>query len=336
MRGTGNLLKRNQRVNHGLIERLDPELKGPVTAMSGQPEITSIADLPTIRAAARKRAKDLKMRMQSFRGVLTEDRIIPGPAGSPGVTVRIYRPEQNSGILPALLWLRGGGYISGDLEQDNLKSKLFALKGGCVVVSVDYRLAPEYPYPAPLEDCYASLKWLTLHSDELGVDRSRIAVGGASAGSGLAAGLSLLARDRAEVAVFFQLLVYSMLNDSNIAIASNIMPETIGWTRADNLIGWRAYLGCEPGSVDIPFYAAPYRAKVLKGLPPAYIAVGDLDLFVQENIDYAQRLIEAGVSTELHVYQGGCHAFDVIAPSAGISKRFTGDMLQALKVALQD
>jgi len=222
----------------------------------------------------------------------------------------------------------------GDIEQEDLNAKQLALKGECVVVSVEYRLAPEHPYPAPLEDCYAALKWLSTHADEIGVDRSRIAIGGASAGGGLAAGLAILARDRAEVKTVFQLLVYPMINDCNVAPAGDTLPDTILWTRESNLIGWRSYLGCEPGGKGISCYAAAYRAANLEGLPSAYITVGDLDLFAREDIDYAGRLIAAGVPTELHVYPGGCHAFDMLVPGSEISQRFTADIYRALKRAL--
>jgi acetyl esterase/lipase len=203
--------------------------------------------------------------------------------------------------------------------------------GQCVVASVEYRLAPEHPFPAPVEDCYAALKWLSARSAELGVNRSRIAVGGASAGGGLAAGLALLTRDRAEVEVTFQLLIYPMIDDRNVAPASETVPDTFVWTRENNRMGWRAYLGREPGGADVSPYAAAARATDLTGLPPAYIPVGDLDLFLDENITYAQRLLAAGVPTELHVYPGAFHGFNGFVPSAEISRRFNADRDSALK-----
>jgi acetyl esterase/lipase len=320
-------------VIQNLIERLDPELKGLVAVLMSQPPM-DFNDLPAARAASQKMMQAMKARMPVLRGVTAEDRTIPGPQGAPDVNVRVYKPEQQSGLLPALLWIHGGGYMFGDLDQEDLTARQFALAGGCVVVSVDYRLAPENPYPAPLEDCYAALKWLAAHSGEIGVDGSRIAIGGASAGGGLASGLALLARDRAEVKVVFQLLVYPMIDDRNIIPAGGSLPDTILWTRAANLTGWRCYLGCDPGGEGIACYAAASRASDLKGLPPAYITVGDLDLFSREDIDYARRLIEAGIPTELHVYPGACHAFDMMVPGADISKRFTADIHRALKRAL--
>lgn len=322
-------------MNLDLSELLDPELKGPVKTMLSQMPPMSFDDIPAARAASTQMMAAMKEQMPDIPGVITEDRTVPGPKDSPDIAVRVYRPEKQAGRLPALLWIHGGGYILGGPDQEDFMSKKFTLAGECAVVSVDYRLAPENPYPAPLEDCYAALKWLAAHAEELGVDSSRIAIGGASAGGGLAAGLALLARDRAEVNPVFQLLVYPMINDCNIAPASQTLPDALFWTRESNLSGWRAYLGCEPGKEGISCYAAAYRATELEGLPPTYIAVGDLDLFAREDIEYSRRLIEAGIPTELHVYPGGCHAFDGMVPEADISKRFTADIHRALRRALR-
>jgi acetyl esterase/lipase len=314
-----------------LADRLDPEIKEAIKVMVGQPRM-DFSNIPAARASSKKMMANVKM--PEISGVITEDRKVPGPKDSPDVPVRVYRPGKRTGLLPALLWIHGGGYMFGDLDQEDFIGKQFSLAGDCVVVSVDYRLAPENPYPAPLEDCYAALKWLASHTSELKADHSRIAIGGASAGGGLASGLGLLVRDRAEIDIIYQLLVYPMMNDCNVAPASQILPDTLLWTRQSNLIGWRSYLGCEPGGTGITCYASASRATDLKGLPPTYITVGDLDLFAQESVEYAWRLIEAGVSTELHVYPGGCHAFDMIVPNALISKRFTADMHGALKRSL--
>jgi acetyl esterase/lipase len=315
-----------------LKELLDPELKGPITAMLKQMPPNDFKNIPQSRAASKKMF--MAMKAQVIPGVVAEDKKIPGPRNAPDVAVRIYRPEKASGVLPALLWIHGGGYMLGDIDQEDGSSKQFCLAGNCVVVSVEYRLAPENPYPAPLEDCYAALKWLATYSKELKVDPSRIAIGGASAGGGLASGLAILARDRGEVKISFQLLIYPMLDDCNIEPAGDTLPDALFWTRYSNLMGWRCYLGCEPGSKDISCYASAARAENLAGLPPAYIAVGAIDLFAREDMEYARRLIAAGVPTELHVYPGGPHAFDMLVPTADISKRFTADIHRALKQAL--
>jgi len=317
-----------------LTELLDPELKGPIKQMLSQMPPTDFNDIPAARAASQQMMAAMKSQLPVIPGVITEDKKIPGPKGEPDVTVRLYWPEKQSGLLPALLWIHGGGYILGEIDQEDFTAKQFSLAGNCVVVSVEYRLAPENPYPAPLEDCYAALKWLAAHSRDLKVDPSRIAIGGASAGGGLAAGLSILARDRAEVKTVFQLLIYPMINDCNVAPPSDVLPDTLFWTRENNLQGWRSYLGCEPGGTGISCYAAAFRAENLEGLPPAYITVGDIDLFAEEDVEYARRLIAAGVPTELHVYPGGCHAFDMLVPNADISKRFVSDIHRALKRVL--
>ncbi len=321
-------------MNLELTDLLDPELRGPICAMFEQMPPTDFTDLPAARANSRKQTEEMMKRLPPFKGVITEDRLIPGPPDSPDVPVRIYRPENRSGLLPAFLWIHGGGYIMGDLDSMDYPTRQLCLDGDCVIVSVDYRLAPEHPYPAPLEDCYAALKWLKNSADELNIDTGRISVGGGSAGGGLAAGLALLARDRAEVEVMFQLLIYPMIDDRNTIPAGNGVRDALLWTRALNLLGWRSYLGREPGSPGVPGYASPSRAENLKGLPKTYICVGDLDLFAIENIDYAGRLVAAGVSTELHVYPGGCHAFDGLVPKADVSCRFTADISRALRRAL--
>jgi acetyl esterase/lipase len=315
-----------------LFERLDPELQGQLKVMLNRP--ISLHNIPEARVSARKMNLAMKKQRPAIRGVITTDKTIPGPSGSPDVTIRIYRPEKVSGVLPGLLWIHGGGYILGDIEGDDDCVKELVLAGECAAVSVEYRLAPEHPFPAPLEDCYAALKWLSIHADELHIDRSRLAIGGASAGGGLAAGLALLTRDRAEINIIFQLLVYPMINDCNVAPASNTLPEALFWTRESNLIGWRSYLGCEPGVKNISCHAAAFRADNLRGLAPAYLCVGDLDLFAAEDIEYAGRLVAAGVPSELHVYPGACHGFDMMVPDADVSRRFSQDMRRALKRAL--
>ena len=314
---------------------LDPELAAPLAAWHHATDGgINLHDIPAARRMMEELAAAQPAEARPIEGVSTEDRQAPGPEGAPDVFVRIYQPTARPDTLPALLWIHGGGYVLGSVARDDLLAKHLAKVGPCVVASVEYRLAPECPFPAPVEDCYAALTWLSAHSAELGVNTSRIAISGASAGGGLAAGLALLTRDRAEVDVAFQLLVYPMLDDRNIAPATETVPDTFVWTRENNLMGWRAYLGREPGGVDVSPYAAAARATDLHGLPPAYIAVGDLDLFVDENISYAQRLLAAGVPTELHVYPGAFHGFNGFVPGAALSRRFHADRDQALQRAL--
>ena len=292
-------------------------------------------DIPADRKLTRDLAEIRKANTPPIKGMGMQNLTIPGPEGAPGVPVLVFRPENTPGLLPVLLWIHGGGYVMGSPEQDELMAKALAKALGCTVIAMDYRLAPEHPFPSAIEDCYAVLKWTSENAADLEIDTSRLAVGGASAGGGLAAGLSLLARDRQEFDVHFQALVYPMIDDCNVLPAGENCPDTLIWSRENNLIGWRSYLGCEPGSNDVPIYAAPFRAEDLSKLPPAIILVGDLDLFIEENIDYAGRLIKAGVPTELHVYPGAFHGFNAFSPDADVSKQCNSDLISAIKRAFQ-
>ena len=311
--------------------RVDPEL---VPALEGFLSLLggglNLHDIPATRALLEQMRIATTAQLPPFEGVTSEDRRIPGPAGAPEVTVRIYTPTQKAANLPVMLWMHGGGLVLGDLESGDLALRQAVKAVNCVIVSVEYRLAPEHPFPAPLEDCYAALQWLVSHATELGVDPKRIAVGGASAGGGLAAGLALLARDRAEVNLAFQFLILAALDDRNVVQASETVADSLGWTRENSLIAWRSYLGAEPGGKDVAPYASPARAIDLTGLPPTYVCVGELDLFVFENIEYARRLIGAGVPTELHIYPGAYHGFDFIAPNSAVTQRFMLDCHNAL------
>jgi acetyl esterase/lipase len=314
------------------IAVLDPELREPIREAISEPVV--LDDIP----AARLAVKDLMAAKMQVPSVLdrveVEERVVSGPEGAPDLTLRIIRPKGRQGLLPALLWMHGGGYVMGCAADDEAACAKMAMEADCVAVAVEYRLAPEDPFPAALEDCYAALLWMAANADELGIHRSCVAIGGASAGGGLAAGLALLARDRGEIDVVFQLLVYPMLDDSNVGPVADGLPDALFWTRANNLVGWRSYLGCEPGGESVSCYASAPRAGELEGLPPACISVGALDLFVQEDIAYAGRLIQAGVPTELHVYPGGCHGFDMLVPEADVSRRFTADLVGALRRGL--
>jgi acetyl esterase/lipase len=315
------------------IDQLDSELRAVLEKVPADRPM-DLNQIPAARAKMKKMMDLALASLPAVEGVKSQDQFAPGSQAAPAVRVRVYRPKDQQGKLPALLWIHGGGYVMGDIEQDDRLMKQLVKRISCVAVSVDYRLAPEHPFPAPVEDCYAGLKWLFGHAEELGVDRSRIAIGGASGGGGLCAGLALLARDRGEVCPAFQLLIYPMIDDRNVTPASYAITDPRMWNRESNRLGWKAYLGRDGGGADVSPYAAAARATDLTKLPPAYIPVGALDLFVDENIEYAQRLIQAGVPTELHVYPGAFHGFDVFAPSATVSKQFKADRDNALKHAL--
>ncbi|MBA2681436.1 MAG: alpha/beta hydrolase [Ktedonobacteraceae bacterium] len=268
-----------------------------------------------------------------FSALSVSERFIPGLEGAPDVRVLVYLPTSVQGSLPVLLWLHGGGYVMGSADAEDLRVKSIVSAIGCAAVSVDYRLAPETPYPGPVEDCYVALKWLSTHADELGIDPKRIAVGGGSAGGGLAAALALLARDREEVSLVFQFLLAPMLDDRTCTLAKP-HPYTgeFIWTPETNRFGWTSLLSQEPGGADISPYAAAARAEHLEGLPAAFITVGSIDLFLEEDLEYARRLTRAGVPTELHVYPGAYHGFSMVA-DAQVTQTAERDQLAALKRA---
>ena len=245
-----------------------------------------------------------------------------------GAGVRLHRPADSVSLTPALLWIHGGGYLFGTAAQDDDVCRKYVQRLGVTVAAVDYQLAPEHPYPIPLEDCYSVLTWLARLP---GIDPDRIAIGGASAGGGLTAALALLARDRAEVSPVLQVLSYPMLDDRQPADRHPFTGE-YGWRHDFDRFGWTCILGHEPGGPDVSPHAAAARADNLEGLPPAFIGVGALDLFMEANLDYARRLTRAGVPVELHLYPGAYHGSDMVA-DARLTKMHARDQLEALRAA---
>lgn len=240
------------------------------------------------------------------------------------VIVRVHRSSHSTGTLPCIYSIHGGGYVLGDYTMDDARFAKFCPLLDCVGVSVEYRLAPEFAYPTPLEDCYAGLVWTHEHAEELGIDPTRIGIAGVSAGGGLAAALALLARDRGEPAIAFQLLECPMVDDRQVTTSSQLEGLAV-WSRESNTYGWRSYLGDRYGTGAIPAYAAPARAEDLTGLPPALVCVGGADGFRDEDIEYAKRLGQAGVLTELHVYPGAPHGAQ-LAPDAAATLRWIRDV----------
>lgn len=299
---------------------LDPEIR---EALRNLPQMDGF-DFALLPAMREQRMSQLgAMQAQLSDRVERTDHLVPGRDG-PDVAVRVHRPKDARGDLPCIYSIHGGGYVFGTHLMDDLRFDRWCQSLQCVGVSVDYRLAPETPYPGPLEDCYAGLAWTFAHAAELGIDRERIGICGASAGGGLAAALALLARDRGELPIRFQLLIYPMIDD-RLVTASSAWQVPI-WTPKSNADGWRAYLGPLHGKEDVPAYAAPARATDLSGLPPAMVPVGALDGFLDEDVDYAMRLIHAGVPTELRVYPGGPHGFDALLPGTALARRARRDM----------
>ena len=283
---------------------IDHEIAANLTAM---PKVDGLSDevLPAFR---RRQMTAADVRLSD--GVERVDHRVPGPSGDADLVVRVHRPKGLGGPLPCVYAIHGGGYVLGSYQMEDARLDRWCTRFECVGVAVDYRLAPETPYPGPLEDCYAGLGWVHTHHKELGVDLERTGIAGASAGGGLAAALALLARDRAELPIAFQLLMYPMLDDRQLTASSGWNVPV--WNPAANAYGWRSYLGPRYGTDDVPTTAAPARATDLRDLPPALLCVGTADGFCDEDITYAQRLNQAGVPTELHVYPGAPHGFDML------------------------
>jgi len=259
---------------------------------------------------------------------------VPGYENNPPVKIRIYSPENMSANTPALLHIHGGGYVIGSLETEHPIAVHHALKLGITVVSVDYRLAPEHPYPAGLHDCYAALTWMHEQATHLNIDTNRIGLHGESAGAGLAAALTLMARKLSGPGICFQLLSIPELDDRLETTSATLFVDTPIWNRSMGIQSWQYYLGknYQPGDADVPVTAAPARATDLTGLPPALINTMEFDPLRDEGITYALRLLEAGVPVELHNYPGTFHG-SVMFP-ADVSKRQKQDTLSALKRGL--
>ncbi|WP_322749735.1 MULTISPECIES: alpha/beta hydrolase [unclassified Frankia] len=249
-----------------------------------------------------------------------QDVAVPGPPGAPDVSLLVCRPAAASAPYAALYYMHGGGMIIGNNRLGVPETLDWAQELGLVVISVEYRLAPEHPHPAPVEDCYAGLLWTAAHAAELGVDPARIVIAGSSAGGGLAAALALLTRDRGGPTLAGQMLLCPMLDDRNDTPSARQMAGRGVWDHTANATGWSALLGADRGGPDVSPYAAPARADDLSGLPPAFVDVGSAETFRDEDVAYATRIWQAGGVAELHVWPGGFHGFDMLAPHAAVSQ----------------
>ncbi len=288
--------------------------------------------LPLMQAATRKPSP-------SVDGVDVEARQIDGPDGDP-LTIYIYRPAGLQPGASAMLYTHGGGMIIGSAPAYHDKVSAYARDLGMLVVSADYRLAPQHPFPAPLDDVHAAYCWLVGSADTLDVDARRLVVAGDSGGGGLTAALCLRLRDESEPLPAFQLLIYPMLDDRTGTPPADDITGQIVWTRDSNRFGWSSYLGYGPGLPNPAPYAVPARHEDLAGLPPAWIGVGTLDLFHDEDVEYARRLRDAGVACELLVVDGAFHGFDIYYPDSLIAKSFRNSALNAVRqvvlMALKD
>ncbi|HKR92833.1 alpha/beta hydrolase [Novosphingobium sp.] len=312
---------------------VNPELRGVAAKMlqrtPGPP--LSLANLKAVRMGMGRWNRPFR------KDVPVERKVIPGRKGQPDVP--IYVVNARPGLMrPAILHLHGGGFVLGSAAQSVADLQDLSSELGCLAVSVEYRLAPETSYAGSIEDNYAGLKWLHANALALGADRARIAVMGESAGGGHAALLAITARNRGEVPLVFQCLVYPMLDDRTGS--TRAAPAHMGklvWNAQANRFGWESFLGQEPGGRRVPFAAVPARVANLAGLPPAFIGVGSIDLFHDEDVEYARRLNDAAVPTELLVVPGAFHGFDGIAaadPNARVARWFTAVKKDALRRGL--
>lgn len=290
-------------------------------------EIESMPSLGTVNADTLDKARNNRALLNEGIPLSDEvtrtDVMVPGPDGSE-VRLRVHRRVGLEGEVPCMFWMHGGGYVLGVPEQDDLRFDRWCRRFDMVGVAVQYRLGPENPWPAGQEDCYAGLKWVKENGAELGIDTSRVGIGGPSGGGGMAAGLALVVRDRNEFDIDYQLLIYPMIDDTRTSVTANW--EVPIWDRESNEFGWRSYLGDLFGADDVPYLAAPSRATDLSGLAPAYVMVGTLDAFCDEDIDYAARLNQAGVPVELHVYPGAPHGFDGFSPGHPTARQARDDI----------
>ncbi len=308
------------------IAAVAPELRHPalwlVSGLRGPRSVRAVRSLSRLAPLA------------TVEGVEIGEHIVPAAGAQPSVRVVVYEPAGRTRPSGALLWIHGGGLVMGTPEQDHVLAGGLARDAGVAVFSVDYRLAPEHPFPAALDDCHHALAWMHRNSVEFGIDPQRIAIGGDSAGGGLAAALAQMARDRGEVPVAFQLLEYPMLDDVSALRTDHRARQALVWTTASNHYGWSAYLGHSPGVGEVRPYAVPGRSADLAGLPPAWIGVGDLDLFHDEDVSYGHRLRDAGVEAEVHVEPRMYHGADTLRANAPTMQAFRGRMAEALRVAV--
>lgn len=312
------------------LNLVDPELRDIALRMRA---MTASYTPLSLEKLAIRRAATASLAPPWLDEITVEEQQIAGFDDTVPVTIFIVNAKPGTSG-PAILHLHGGGFNAGSSRASMCQIQELAAALDCVVVSVEYRLAPETPFPGALADNYAALRWLHESGAKIGADPKRIAILGESAGGGHAAMLALAARDRGEYPICFQALIYPMLDDRTGT--SRAVPEHIGafgWNAETNRFGWECFLGQTPGTETVPIAAVPARRKNLAGLPPTFIGTGTLDLFVAEDIIFANRLIEAAVPTELVVVPGAIHGFDTLAKTAAISQHFTAIKLAALRRA---
>ena len=314
--------------------RIDPASRLPLEELLNTLPggFNAIKDIEERRNVFNSLSRMRTAKLPPIENIVIEDRNIAGPDGLLELVVRIYKPADVSGSLPGIFFIHGGGMIMGSIETDNLKAAMLCETIQSIVVSVEYRLAPENSHPAPVQDCYEALVWMSKNATELGFDTDRLAIVGGSAGGGLAIATALMARDQEFPKLSFQMANCPMIDDRNETPSSKEITNVGIWDREANIEAWGWYLGGKTADE----YAAPARAIDLSGLPPTFIDAGELDLFRDEDIEFANRLLQAGVTTELHVYPGAYHASESFAPEAELSKQIWTKRIEALKRALKN
>ncbi|HSS32752.1 MAG TPA: alpha/beta hydrolase [Solirubrobacterales bacterium] len=319
-----------------LRARMDPQL---VEGLDAFIAATGPGGLAAIDDPVQRRAVFLELMEAGAAApdasVATEDHLVPGPPGAPELRLRSYRPRDAEDALPAVYYIHGGGMVIGAIETEDAITRWLCGAVGCAAVSVEYRLAPENPHPAPVEDCYAGLVWTAANAERLGIDPDRIAVYGGSAGGGLAAATAIVARDRGGPPLAFQMLLYPMLDDRSCTPSCREIDDIgifDGWASEE---GWRALLGERWATDAVDPAAAPARSTDLSSLPPTWIDVGELDSLRDESVEYGLRLMQAGVATDLRVYPGVFHAWEFFVPYADASARVKAERVAALRRAFE-
>lgn len=303
---------------------VSPEISAPLAHLPKQLEEITRDNLPELR-----NMMEPMLKAKGIPGVVVDKKVVATTDGE--VDVYIYKPESNeSQLRPGLFWTHGGGFILGHGDTDF--AAVFAKKLNAVVVSVDYRLAPEHPFPAGHNDSYSAFLWMVENAKDLGIEPTRIAIGGDSAGAGMAATLALRNRDEKGPAIAMQLLLYPMLDNLHATPSGSVEDYPV-WTRKTSFNAWEMYLNGTPGDKASP-YASAARAKDVSDLPKAFVTTGTVDLFRDEVIDYAQRLMAAGVSTELAVFPGMYHGGEMFVPTASLSKKMSDSYFRAIAEAL--